>query len=201
MTHHTLGRLALRVGAAVLLTAGGAFLAAGMGAIPAAVLYGQPDAPDTGTETQLETAAEPLAPDASPAQPIDFSHARHVQLAGIDCQFCHAYARRGPVAGIPSVQRCAGCHQAILSEAPEILKVLDYWENEEPIPWVRVHNLPDYVRFNHKAHLRAGFDCAECHGDVGRMTIAEQVSSLSMGWCVQCHENNDASRDCLICHY
>ena len=193
MTHHTLVRLALRVGAAVLLTAGAAFFAAGVGMIPGVVLHGQPEAVIAG--------AEATEPDAPPQQPIDFSHALHVEQAGIDCQFCHAYARRGPVAGIPSVQRCAGCHQAILAEAPEILKVLDYWENEQPIPWVRVHNLPDHVRFNHKAHLRAGFGCAECHGDVGGMTIARQVSSLTMGWCVQCHEANDASRDCLICHH
>ena len=134
-------------------------------------------------------------------QPIAFSHARHVGQAGIDCQFCHAYARRGPVAGIPSVERCVGCHRGILTERPEIVKVLDYWERETPIPWIRVHDLPDYVRFSHKAHVRTGIDCAECHGDVGRMDIAVQVESLSMGWCVDCHTARDASRDCLVCHY
>ena len=209
MTQYTPDRAALRVGAAVLLAVAAAFFAAGVGVIPA-VLYGQPEAGETAAEMAAETASDgpeaAVAPDAldagaPPAQPIDFSHARHVGQAGIDCQFCHAYARRGPVAGIPSVQRCAGCHQAILSEAPEILKVLDYWENRQPIPWVRVHNLPDHVRFNHKAHIRAGFDCAECHGDVGAMTIARQVSSLTMGWCVDCHQTNNASRDCLICHH
>ena len=199
MTQHTLDRLALRVGAAVLLAVAAAFFAAGVGVIPA-VLHGQQGAAATAADTAPD-AADALDPGAPPAQPIDFSHARHVGQARIDCQFCHAYARRGPVAGIPSVQRCAGCHQAILSEAPEILKVLDYWENRQPIPWVRVHNLPDHVRFNHKAHIRAGFDCAECHGDVGAMTIARQVSSLSMGWCVDCHQTNNASRDCLICHH
>ncbi len=195
MTHRTFDRLALRAGAGALLFAGAAFFAAATGAIPLAVLYGQPEAPNA----ESETAA--LAPGTPPVQPIDFSHALHVEQARMDCQFCHAYARRGPVAGIPSVQRCVGCHQDILSEAPEILKVLDYWENEEPIPWVRIHNLPDHVRFNHKAHLRAGIDCAECHGDVGQMTIARQVSSLTMGWCVDCHETHNASRDCLICHH
>lgn len=134
-------------------------------------------------------------------QPIAFSHARHVGPAGVDCQFCHAYARRGPVAGIPSVERCVGCHRSILTERPEIVKVLDYWEQEIPIPWIRVHDLPDYVRFSHKAHVRTGIDCAECHGDVGRMDIAAQVESLSMGWCVDCHTARDASRDCLVCHY
>lgn len=135
------------------------------------------------------------------AQPVAFSHEHHVAEIGIDCQFCHAYARRGPVAGIPSVQRCAGCHRVVLSEHPEILRVLEYWENEEPIPWVRVHDLPDHVRFTHKAHVRAGVGCETCHGDVARMEAAVQVESLSMGWCVSCHEDRGATRDCLACHY
>ncbi len=137
----------------------------------------------------------------SAGQPIAFSHAHHAGEYQIDCEFCHVYARRGPVAGIPSVERCAGCHRTILSERPEILKLLDYWENREPIPWLRVHDLPDYVRFTHKAHLRAGLDCAHCHGDVTGMAIAAQVEPLTMGWCVDCHEARDASRDCLVCHY
>ena len=141
------------------------------------------------------------APRDPAAQPIAFSHAHHVTEIGIDCQFCHAYARRGPVAGIPSVQRCAGCHRVVLSEQPEILKVLEYWENEEPIPWVRVHDLPDHVRFTHKAHVRAGVGCETCHGDMAAMEAAVQVESLSMGWCVSCHEDRGATRDCLACHY
>ena len=151
--------------------------------------------PERGTAIDAARAA-----DAS-RQPIDFSHTRHVASAGIDCQFCHAYARRGPVAGIPSVERCAGCHRTILSERPEIERVLGYWEREEPIPWIRVHDLPDYVRFSHKAHVRAGVDCATCHGDVASMAIARQVESLSMGWCVDCHTAREASRDCVVCHY
>ncbi len=182
----------MRAGAALLLAGAAAMFGMTHTVRPAATLHGQ-EAPAPAPEAS--DSGEP------PAQPIDFSHARHVGVARIDCQFCHAYARRGPVAGVPSVQRCVGCHQTILTDASEILKVLDYWEDGQAIPWVRVHNLPDYVRFSHKAHLRAGFDCAACHGDVGEMTIAEQVSSLSMGWCVECHETNSASRDCLICHY
>jgi hypothetical protein len=154
-------------------------------------------------EPEGSPAVESAAPDAGTPgeQPIAFSHARHVEQAGIDCQFCHVYARRGPVAGIPSVERCAGCHRGILTERPEIVKLLEYWEEEMPIPWIRVHDLPDYVRFSHKAHVRSGIDCAACHGDVARMDIAVQVESLSMGWCVDCHTARDASRDCLICHY
>jgi len=165
-----------------------------------------------GTLVMSSRAQEPVGTQAGPAgpetgvldpgaQPIAFSHAHHVAEIGIDCQFCHAYARRGPVAGIPSVQRCAGCHETVLSERPEIVTVLEYWENEEPIPWVRVHDLPDYVRFSHKPHIRAGVDCANCHGNVEEMEAAVQVESLSMGWCLSCHEERGVTRDCLACHY
>ena len=81
------------------------------------------------------------------------------------------------------------------------LKVLEYWENAEPIPWIRVHDLPDYVRFAHKPHIRAGVDCADCHGQVEKMHAAVQVESLSMGWCLSCHQERDVTRDCLACHY
>ena len=134
-------------------------------------------------------------------QPIAFSHAHHAGLYQIACEFCHAYARRGPVAGIPSVERCVGCLQSILTDQPEIQKLLEYWENEEPIPWLRIHDLPDYVRFTHKAHVRAGINCENCHGNVRSMEIAQQVESLSMGWCLDCHNEREAPRDCLICHY
>ena len=162
----------------------------------------EPEPAEVGVslEPSGEAADAPTAPDPW-AQPIAFSHAHHVTEIGIECQFCHAYARRGPVAGIPSVQRCAGCHRVVLSEQPEILRVLEYWENEEPIPWVRVHDLPDHVRFTHKAHVRAGVGCETCHGDVAAMEAAVQVESLSMGWCVSCHEDRGATRDCLACHY
>ena len=168
-----------------------------VGAAAFAVFGAQADAPATG-DAPTGAAAGPADPTA---QPIAFSHAHHVGEIGIDCQFCHAYARRGPVAGIPSVQRCAGCHRVVLNEQPEILKLLEYWENEEPIPWVRVHDLPDHVRFTHRPHVRAGVACVDCHGLVERMEAAVQVESLSMGWCVSCHRERDATRDCLACHY
>lgn len=178
--------------AAVTLT--GVTLGVAMAAVWHDTAAQEPEAPSQAAGTAGDATA-------AAAQPIAFSHSRHVELAGIDCQFCHAYARRGPVAGIPSVERCVGCHRSILTERPEIVKVLDYWERETPIPWLRVHDLPDYVRFSHKAHVRSGIDCAACHGDVARMDIAVQVESLSMGWCVDCHSSRDASRDCLVCHY
>ncbi len=195
----TLHAISVRPAAAVLAAAFAIFL--GTGVLTVFVAQ-EPDAaeaeraPETaGAET---SGGDPLDPSA---QPIAFSHAHHVAEVGIDCQFCHAYARRGPVAGIPSVQRCAGCHRVVLSERPEILEVLEYWENEEPIPWVRVHDLPDHVRFTHKAHVRAGVGCETCHGDVAAMEAAVQVESLRMGWCVDCHQERGATRDCLACHY
>lgn len=156
-----------------------------------------------GSAQQAEEAA-PVANETLEdltTQPIDFSHHHHVTEIGLDCQVCHVYARRSPVAGIPSVQRCAGCHEQVLADAPEIQRLLEFWENEAPIPWVRVHDLPDHVRFSHKRHVLGGVNCAECHGDVGQMESAVQVESLSMGWCLSCHEEREASRDCLICHY
>ena len=159
-------------------------------------------------EPESDALATPVSGDAPPglgadlsAQPIAFSHESHVTGVGVDCQYCHAYARRGPIAGIPSVQRCVGCHQVVLNDQPEVLKVLEYWEDEEPIPWIRVHDLPDYVRFAHKPHIRAGVDCADCHGQVETMQAAVRVASLSMGWCLSCHEERDVTRDCLACHY
>ena len=146
---------------------------------------------------EAQTAAAPRGPDT---QPIAFSHRAHVTEVGMDCQLCHAYARRGPVAGIPSVARCAGCHRVVLPRRTEVEKILRYEEDEEPIPWVRVHDLPQFVRFTHKRHVRAGVTCQECHGDVGRMEIVEQVAPLTMGWCVTCHQERQAPLDCLTCH-
>ena len=191
--------ITVRPAAAALAAAFAIFL--GTGVLTVFVAQ-EPDA--AGAERARETAGAASVGEAPPdpaAQPIAFSHAHHVAEVGLDCQFCHAYARRGPVAGIPSVQRCAGCHRVVLSERPEILEVLEYWENEEPIPWVRVHDLPDHVRFTHKAHVRAGVGCETCHGDVAAMEAAVQVESLGMGWCVDCHQERGATRDCLACHY
>jgi len=179
-----------RLTPALLLTTMAIFLSTGALAVLATRDRDTPGAVDGGSDT-----TDPMR------QPIAFSHARHVGQVGLDCQFCHAYARRGPVAGIPSVQRCVGCHRTVLSEQPEIMKVLKFWENETPVPWVRVHDLPDYVRFAHKPHIRAGVDCERCHGNVAEMDAAVQVESLSMGWCVSCHEYREVTRDCLACHY
>ena len=133
-------------------------------------------------------------------QPIAFSHKLHAGEKQIPCQYCHAYARRSLVAGVPSVQACMGCHQLVAVRKPEVRKLAAYWEQRQPIPWIKVHNLPDFVYFSHKRHVRAGVQCQECHGPVETMEEVRQVSSLEMGWCLSCHQQRQAPVDCVTCH-
>ena len=149
----------------------------------------------------LPAAGPPDAGAAATAAAVAFDHRVHVTDNGLDCQLCHAYARRGPVAGLPPVARCAGCHRFVAAESPVVESLMARFEAGEPLAWTRVHRLPDYVRFTHKRHVRAGVACRTCHGDVGAMGTVEQVAPLTMGWCVGCHEQRQAPADCLVCHY
>ena len=169
-----------------------------VGVASSVVLSGRNQGPQSD---EVVAAVQDAASENPFTQPIAFSHTQHVTEIGLDCQMCHVYSRRGPVAGIPSVETCAGCHEQVLSDRPQIQKVLEFWENKEAIPWVRVHDLPDFTRFSHKRHVLGGIDCAECHGNVSQMDTAVQVESLTMGWCVTCHKEREASIDCLTCHY
>lgn len=176
-------------------------VSAGIGAaapITLALAFLLPAAAATLASGSRETAAVGDAP-ADP--PVAFSHRRHVADVGLDCQFCHAYARRGPVAGMPPLARCAGCHRVVAPDSPEVARLLARFEAEEPVSWPRAHQLPGYVRFTHKRHVRAGVACETCHGDVGGMEAVRQVAPLTMGWCMGCHEQRQASVDCLTCHY
>ena len=136
-------------------------------------------------------------------QPIAFNHKVMVQV-GIQCLFCHTDARRSPAAGIPSVERCMGCHQTIATNVPVIQQVAGYWARQQPIPWVRVNALPRFVYFTHEVHITAGgLNCERCHGDVGNMTIDRPVVRMNMGWCLSCHEtqpNAAQLQDCVVCH-
>lgn len=137
-------------------------------------------------------------------QPIAFPHDVHARDFQIDCQYCHFSAERSVSAGLPPVATCMGCHAIIPgSENPEeVQKIRDYAGRSEAIPWVRVYKVSDHVRFPHMRHIAAGVDCASCHGDVQEMGVIQEVAQdLSMGWCVSCHVENDASRDCTVCHY
>ena len=142
-----------------------------------------------------------------PVQPIFFSHVIHAGSMQIGCQYCHANARRSSSAGVPSVERCMGCHKIVANQGnPQVDKLKGYWERQEPIPWVRVFKVPEYAAFPHSAHVLAGLQCQTCHG---RIEAMEQVAAitgqsiindlqnlagipaappkLTMGWCVECH--------------
>jgi hypothetical protein len=139
---------------------------------------------------------------AAPQQPLAFDHEAMVQQ-GITCTFCHTEAQRSPMAGMPSMQKCMGCHTVIDADKPEVKKLADYWQRKEPIPWVRVNRLPRFVYFSHQAHIAAGFNCERCHGDVGHMSVTQPVVAMNMGWCLSCHNqqpNAGQLRDCIVCH-
>lgn len=135
-----------------------------------------------------------------PTQPIAFSHNIHAQKLGLGCTFCHIYADKSKHAGVPSLQKCMSCHQFVATDRPEIKKLHKYWNDKEPVPWVKVHTLPPHVNFTHKRHIKANIQCTQCHGYVQTMSVVRRVSSLKMGWCVSCHRTNNAPTDCLTCH-
>jgi len=146
-------------------------------------------------------------------QPIEFPHNLHADTNKINCLYCHTYARRSAVAGIPPTSKCMGCHSVIATDRPRIKKLTEYWEKGVSPPWKKIHDLPDYVRFTHERHLKKFlFDnpdmsvdrvdevCALCHGDVKKMTVAKKQKPLTMGFCTRCHEANDGPFDCQKCH-
>lgn len=141
-----------------------------------------------------------MLPDPAPVQPINFSHKIHAGDNEIPCRFCHIYASRSRVSGVPSVQRCMGCHASVRTDSPEIKKLHQYWNEQKPIPWVKVYDLPDYIYFPHKRHVRGGVRCQECHGDVQNMARIRQVPQLVMGWCLSCHWQRNGPTDCWDCH-
>lgn len=145
------------------------------------------------------TTEDALGPQVQ--QPIEFPHNRHAKDMQINCMYCHTYARRSAVAGIPPLQKCMGCHNNIESvkDKPRIKELFKYWEAKKPVPWKKVHDLPDFVRFNHERHIKRFIEqqdrpvqeaCGYCHGDVKEMTVARRQKSLSMGWCASCHEKD-----------
>lgn len=145
-----------------------------------------------------------LAPRAglkAPEQPILFSHKLHAGAFKIDCQYCHAGARRSAYAGIPSVKRCMGCHQVVAASKREVQKLHGYWKDGRAIPWERVHKVPGFVYFPHKRQLQVGLACESCHGPVQMMTDVAQVAALTTGWCISCHAERCGPLDCVVCHH
>ena len=130
----------------------------------------------------------------APAQPINFSHKLHAGDMEIDCGYCHTGVYKGKQAGIPSSSICMNCHNTIKRESPEIQKIYKAIETNTPVEWVRVHNLPDLAYFNHSQHTAVGgLDCENCHGDIKNMEVVQQRSTLTMGWCIDCHRQTDVN--------
>lgn len=149
-------------------------------------------------------------------QPIPFSHKHHAGLYQIDCQYCHSGTDRSPSAGVPSVAVCMGCHKqfpASYDEFAGIRTLKEHAAAETPIEWLQIYRLPEYVQFQHQAHVRKGIACQSCHGPVESMDKVIvtpdtkwwpwllPTQKLEMGWCIQCHRANGASQDCVTCHY
>jgi len=145
----------------------------------------------------------------APPQPIAFSHKRHAGDFRVPCLYCHFGARTSRHAGIPPANVCMNCHGMLQKQSADLEKLKELIALARPIAWTKVHNLPDFVYFNHSQHVIAGVECQSCHGRVERMERIEQQAPLTMGWCLRCHRAhaNDASSmpaanlDCGKCHY
>jgi hypothetical protein len=122
-------------------------------------------------------------------QPIQFSHLHHVTDDGIDCRYCHTSVETSPFAGIPPTKTCMNCHSQLFNTEPILEPVRASFREDKPLHWVRVHDLPDFVYFNHRIHVKKGMGCEVCHGRIDQMPLTLQARSLQMEWCIDCHRN------------
>ena len=120
-------------------------------------------------------------------QPVPFSHKHHVGDAGIDCRYCHTAVERSSFAGIPPTKTCMNCHNQLWTDSPMLEPVRESWRTGRSLEWVRVHNLADFVYFNHSIHVSKGVGCVTCHGRVDQMPLLWKVNTLYMQWCLECH--------------
>lgn len=146
-----------------------------------------------------------------PEQPIKYSHKLHAGLMSIDCQYCHTGVTKGRQALVPAANICMNCHSVARKDRPEIIKLTRYYEQEEIIPWKRIHKVPDYAYFNHSVHVNKGIQCESCHGNVREMEEVRQVKAFTMTACLDCHRNpekflpylknvNKGPENCAACH-
>ena len=120
-------------------------------------------------------------------QPVPFSHKHHVTGVGLDCRYCHTSVEESSFANIPPVETCMTCHSQIWTESPLLEPIRESYRTGNPIEWVRVHDLPDFVYFNHSIHVHKGIGCQTCHGQVDQMPLMWKVNTLNMEWCLECH--------------
>jgi len=124
-------------------------------------------------------------------QPVQFSHAHHVGAIGIDCRYCHTSVEKAAFAGIPPTKTCMNCHSQIWAQSPYLEPVRESYRTDKSIEWTRVHDLPDFVYFDHSIHVNKGVGCETCHGRVDKMPLMWQASRLQMSWCLDCHRNTE----------
>jgi hypothetical protein len=139
----------------------------------------------------------------APEQPLPFDHSIHVTKNNIQCQYCHNQVERSRHSNIPALSTCMNCHIQVKTDSPHIQKLREAYDKGDSIQWVRVHMLPDFVHFNHSAHIAKGVNCQTCHGPIETMNRVSQVADLSMGWCINCHRQpeNKAPLNCTTCHH
>jgi hypothetical protein len=124
-----------------------------------------------------------------PEQPVPYSHKLHVGELRLDCRYCHASVEYSAVANVPPTQACMNCHKLVARESEKLKPIRDSAASGRPMRWVRVHMLPEYAYFNHRAHISAGVGCVSCHGRIDEMEVVQQEQPLSMSWCLDCHRN------------
>lgn len=188
-------------------------------AFVASLIFGLPSPPEVSAQAESSAAAkkaQELAWDDAapgPKQPIPFSHALHAGQFQINCLYCHSGTDRSMAAGVPSVETCMGCHAQFGQDLEGVKILKQYWDDKEPMHWEQIHRLPEHVQFRHNRHVAAEVPCQRCHGPIQEMDKVYLKSDtiwwpwllpskkLEMGWCINCHRENQASQDCLTCHY
>jgi hypothetical protein len=123
------------------------------------------------------------------AQPVQFSHKHHVQGLGLDCRYCHTTVETSSFAGIPPTKTCMNCHSSVWSDSPMLEPVRESFKSGKSIEWIRVHDLPDFVYFDHSIHVQKGVSCETCHGRIDEMPLTSRAKTLHMDWCLECHRN------------
>jgi hypothetical protein len=122
-------------------------------------------------------------------QPVPFSHEHHVRGLGIDCRYCHNAVEDSEHSNVPPTYTCMSCHSQIWSDSPMLAPVRDSLKSGKPLVWSRLHDLPDFVYFNHGIHVKKGVGCVECHGRVDLMPLTYKDKSMTMEWCLECHRH------------
>jgi hypothetical protein len=125
----------------------------------------------------------------APVQPVPYSHALHAGKMGMDCRYCHNTVEKTAFASLPPTQTCMNCHSSVRTTSAALAPIRESWATGKPVEWIKIHNLANYVYFNHSAHVNHGVGCIECHGRIDRMERVQQVKPLSMAWCLDCHRD------------